>query len=93
VLGASHHDVILDDDKAHQSVKEAWEYENDKEELKMELQGLERQFWLGTEVGRLGCYNFPGETLTGDGSAHKGAMGAGSVCLQQQDKCLVPRSE
>jgi hypothetical protein len=27
-----HHDVILDDDKAHQIVKDAWEYENDKEE-------------------------------------------------------------
>jgi hypothetical protein len=86
-----HHDVILDDDKAHQIVKDAWEYENDKEELKLELQGLERQFWLGTEAGRRGCYNIPGETWAGDGSAHKGEMDAGTVCLQRQDKCLVVR--
>ena len=37
-----HQDTILDDDKAHQSVKEAWEHEDDKDELKIELQGLER---------------------------------------------------
>ena len=39
-----HQDTILDDDKAHQCVKEAWEHEDDKDELKIELQGLERQF-------------------------------------------------
>ena len=53
-----HHDTILDDDKAHQSLKEAWEHEDNKDELKIELQDLERQFWLGTEAGRQGCYNF-----------------------------------
>jgi hypothetical protein len=57
-----------------------------KEELKVDLQGLERHFWLGTEPGRLGCYNLPGETWGGDGLVHKRAMGAGSVCLQQQSK-------
>jgi hypothetical protein len=49
-----HQDIILDDDKAHQSVKEAWGHEDDKDELEIELQGLERQFWLRTEEGRLG---------------------------------------
>jgi hypothetical protein len=77
-----HHDTILDDDKAHQSLKEAWEHEDNNDELKIELQGLGRQFWLGTEAGRLGCYNSPEETWAGDRSAHKGGMGAGSVCLQ-----------
>jgi hypothetical protein len=43
-------------------VKKAWEHEDDKDELKIELQGLERQFWLGTEAGRLGCYDLSGET-------------------------------
>ena len=86
-----HQDIILDDDKAHQSVKEAWGHEDDKDELEIELQGLERQFWLGTEAGRLGCYNFPGQTWAGDRSAHNGEMGTGSVCLQRQDKCLVVR--
>jgi hypothetical protein len=66
-----HHDTILDDVKANQSLNEAWEHEDNKDELKIDLQGPERQFWLGTEAGRLGCYNFPGETWAGDWSAHK----------------------
>jgi len=36
--------INLDNDKTHQSVKEAWEHADDKEKLKIELQGLERQF-------------------------------------------------
>ncbi len=72
-----HKDSILNNDGVIQSLKEAWE---------INLQGLERQYWLGTEAKRLGCYDFPGETWAGDGSAHKGGMGSGSVCLQQQDR-------
>jgi hypothetical protein len=87
-----HHDTILDDDQANQRLKEAREHDNNsKDELKVDLQGLERHFWLGTEAGRLGCYNFPGETWAGDGSAHKGVVGAGSACLQQQSKYLEVR--
>ena len=29
--------------------------DDSKDELKVDLQGLERNFWLGTEAGRLGC--------------------------------------
>ena len=65
--------------------------DDSKDELKVDLQGLERHFWLGTEAGRLGCHNFPGETWAGDGSVCKGVMGAGSVCLQQQSKYLEVR--
>ena len=36
-------DIILDDEKEHQSVKEAWEPEDDKDKLKKELQGLEKK--------------------------------------------------
>jgi hypothetical protein len=86
-----HHDTILDDDQTNQRLKEAWEQEDSKNELKIDMLGLERQLWLGTETGRLGCYNFPGEKWTGDDSAHKGVMGAGSVCLQQQSKHLEVR--
>ena len=63
-----HKDSILNNDGVIQSLKEAWE---------IDLQGLERQYWLGTEAKRLGCYDFPGETWAGDGSAHKGGMGSG----------------
>jgi hypothetical protein len=79
-----HQDSILDNHGVIQSLKEAWQQESSKDELKIDLQGLERQYWLGTEAGRLGCYDFLGETWAGDGSAHKGGMGAGIVCLQQQ---------
>jgi hypothetical protein len=67
------------------------EPKNDQDDLKMDLQGVERQFWLGTEERHMGCYDFPGEPWAGDGSAHKGGMGARSFCLQQQDRHLVVR--
>ena len=38
-----------------------------------------------------GCYDFSGETWTGDGSMHKGVMGAGSICLQRPTCNLVVR--
>jgi hypothetical protein len=34
--------IILDDDIANQSLKEAWEQENNEDEWKIDLQGLER---------------------------------------------------
>jgi hypothetical protein len=32
-----HQDIILDDDKAHESLKETWEHEDDKDKLKIDL--------------------------------------------------------
>ena len=72
-------------------MREAWEHEDSKDKLNIVLQGLEKNFWEGTEAGRMGCYKFPGETWAGDGSAHKGVMGAGSVCLQRPGRNLVVR--
>jgi hypothetical protein len=31
-------DIILDDDTAHQNMKEAWEHKDDKDKLKIDLQ-------------------------------------------------------
>jgi hypothetical protein len=53
-------------------MREAWEHEGSKDELNIVLQGLEQHFWKGTEAGWMGCYDFPGETWSGDGSANKG---------------------
>jgi hypothetical protein len=39
----------------------------------------------------MGCYDFPGETWAGDGSAHKGVMGAGSVYFQRPGRTLEVR--
>ena len=73
----------------NQHLRDALEQENDKDDWKMDLQGLERQFWLGMEAGRMGCYEFPGEIWAGDESAHTGGMGVGSVCLQQDRHFVV----
>jgi hypothetical protein len=50
----AHHNINLSVviiNQRYQHLRDAWEQENDKDDLKMDLQGLERQFWLGTEAG------------------------------------------
>jgi hypothetical protein len=67
-----HHDTILDV-KANQSLNEAWEHEDNKDELKIDLQGPERQFWFGTKAGRqetpsshnMGCRIYSGRGKAG----------------------------
>ena len=82
---------IFDDKQVEAHLSEAWEHDSGKDELNVVLQGLEQHFWRGTEAGWLGCYDFAGETWAGDGSVHKCAMGAGSVCLQRPGCSLTVR--
>ena len=86
-----HRDTILDEGHVEMNMREAWEHEHSKDETNIDLRGLERHFWKGTEAGCLGCYDFSGETWAGDGSMHKGVMGAGSICLQRPTCNLVVR--
>jgi ribonuclease HI len=86
-----HQDAIYNDAQVEALMREAWEHEDSKDKLNIVLQGLEKNFWEGTEAGRMGCYKFPGETWAGDGSANKGVMGAGSVCLQRPGRNLTVR--
>jgi ribonuclease HI len=86
-----HRDTIVDEGQVEMKMREAWEHEHSKDETNIDLRGLERHYWNGTEAGCLGCYDFPGETWAGDGSVHKGAMGAGSICLQRPTCILVVR--
>jgi ribonuclease HI len=83
--------MIFDDEQVEAHLSEAWEHESGKDEMNVVLQGLEQHFWRGTEAGWLGCYDFAGETWAGDGSVHKCAMGAGSVCLQRHGCSLTVR--
>ena len=54
-----------------------------KGECQVRLTGIEREYWMGTEMGRLGGYGFRGTGTAGDGSNQKGKkMGAGYVNLQ-----------
>jgi len=58
-----------------------------KDECQVRLTGIEREYWMGTEIGRLGGYGFRGTVTAGDGSNQKGGkMGAGYVNLQKQRK-------
>jgi hypothetical protein len=80
---------LFNDEQVETNMHEAWDHESSKDEMNIVLQGLEQHFWKGTEAGWMGCYDFPGETWAGDGSANKGVMGAGSVCFQQPGRNLV----
>ena len=84
-----HRDTLIND--AETSLREVWENEGSKDEMNIVLQGPEQYFWKGTEAGWMGCYDFPGETWAGDASAHKGVMGAGSVCFQRPGHNLEVR--
>ena len=86
-----HRDALINDAQVETSLREAWEHEDSKDEMNIVLQGPEQYFWKGTEAGWMGCYDFPGETWAGDGSAHKGVMGAGSVCFQRPGRTLEVR--
>jgi len=58
-----------------------------KDKCQVRLTGIEREYWMGTEIGRRGCYGFRGTVTAGDGSNQKGGkMGAGYVNLRKQRK-------
>jgi len=49
-----------------------------KDECQVRLTGIEREYWMGTEIGRLGGYGFRGTVTASDGSNQTGGkMGAG----------------
>jgi len=54
------------------------------DECQVRLTGIEREYWMGTEIGRLGCYGFRGTITAGDGSDQRGGkVGAGYVNLRK----------
>jgi len=56
-----------------------------KDECQVRLTGIEREYWMGTEISRLGGYGFLGTVTAGDGSNQKGGkMGAGYVNLRKK---------
>ena len=58
-----------------------------KDECQVRLTGIEREYWMGTEIGRSGDYSFRGTFTAGDGSNQKGGeMGACYVNLQTKSK-------
>ena len=58
-----------------------------KNECKVHLTGIEREYWMGTEIGTLGGHSFQGTVTAGDGSNQQGGkMGTGNLNLQGKRK-------
>jgi len=58
-----------------------------KDECQVQLTGIERENWIGTEIIRLEGYGFQGTVTLGNGSNQKGGkMGAGYVNLRRTKK-------
>ena len=74
-------------DKINSGVLDSSEGIRWKDEFQVRLTGIEREYWMGTENGRLGSFSFRGTVTAGDGSNQKGGkIGAGYVNLQKQRK-------
>jgi len=81
-----HKDLIVTT-KQIQALLTAVRASGGKDECQVRLTGIEREYWMGTEIGRLGGYGFRGTVTAGDGSNQKGGkMGAGYVNLRKQRK-------
>ena len=65
------------DEDALISLQGAWETPEQKDECIVRTNDLERDYWMGTEVGQLGGYGFQGATFGVDGSCENGKMGSG----------------
>jgi len=51
------------------------------------LAGIEREYWIGTEIGRLEGYGLRGTVTAGDGSnQRRGFKGAGYMNLREKRK-------
>ena len=72
-----HRDCTMVDQATIESLQQAWECTEEKDECLVEPVGLERDYWLGSEAGRVGSYEFQGSVFGIDGSNHKGCMGSG----------------
>ena len=78
-----HKDLIVTT-KQFQALLTAARASGGKDECRVRLTGIEREYWMGTEIGRLGGYGFRGTVTAGDGSNQKGGeMGAGYVNLRK----------
>ena len=54
----AHRELAAVDEETKKNMETAWEAENDKDECIVNLEGPERNYWLGSEAEMLGCYWF-----------------------------------
>jgi hypothetical protein len=91
-----HKESDIIEEEALTKLQEAWDSSEQKDECTVCLDGLERAYWMGTEVGLLGGYGFQGVTLGVDGSCKDGKMGSGCHKFKEEGagKCArVGREE
>ena len=51
-----------------ETLREAFEASGRKDECQVRVVGVERDYWMGTQIGRVGGYGFRGAVTAGDGS-------------------------
>jgi hypothetical protein len=68
-----------------ETLREAFEVSGGKDECQARVTGIEREYWMGTEMDILGGYGFQGAVTAGDGCNQKGdKMGAGFINLRRK---------
>ena len=84
-------DATAGDERCKQLIEEAMSSEAKKDECKVALDGEERDFWLGTEAGMLGVYNFKAwcSEATGQMKRVEWAQApAAYIGVMSQDACV-----
>ena len=76
-----HKECTTIDQRAIMNLRQAWDCAEEKDECTVSMTGLERDYWLGSEAGRVGSYEFQGAVFGIDGSNHEGCMGSGCCRL------------
>ena len=68
-------------------LREVSEAPGAKDECQARVTGIEWEYWMGTEIGRLGGYGFQGAVTVSDRSNQKGdKMGAGFINLRRKKR-------
>ena len=57
-----------------ETVWDAWRNDSPKDECRVHLEGPEKEWSAGTDLGLLRVYQFPGHVTTSDGSVGTGSM-------------------
>jgi ribonuclease HI len=76
-----HKECTTIDQRAIMNLRQAWDCAEEKDECTVSMTGLERDYWLGSEAGRVGSYEFQGAVFGINGSNHEGCMGSGCCRL------------
>jgi ribonuclease HI len=69
-----------------EAVWEAWRRDSPKDECIVKLEGPEKEWWAGTELGLLRAYHFPEHVTASDGSVGPDCMGAGFTWMDSSPK-------